>query len=513
MRTSLGWLWPVLLGLSLTYVVASNLLLAPVPGNIDSQAFKDSGANLALGRGMTSALNFGNPTTDPKIYAGYAPGLSLVYGAYAALAGVSPAANSWFEAVVATLAACFAFALLLPALVSGPQVQRLAIPALFLFALLDRYISLFVDRPDALGLALALAAQLPRLASRPGTAVAAVLAGLAIVVSPICGVLAVVGIALRWVLAPDGERVSLPVVIALGAVGTAAPWLVAVAILQLADPSYLERLGSFASFGLSPFTALLSGDFAAWWDAFYVRGYSTLHHWLGTAMLLLAMGGCTLLLVSARPEVKGSRRALALLVLWGTAVFAAVVIPWSKLYSALAAGLLLPALTQALPSPLWRRRAPRTILFATVSALLVVQLPFSLQRLVSQASLESSYVRMRQVLAAPLADRTGDGEVWISLDPFGYFLFKPLGYSLAISSAPGADAPAILARLDYLALSYIGSGDPLVPHRPPWWDEVVEDFELLYRPELPQLLTLWGIPFSNSSHTWEMEVWGRRLPD
>jgi len=65
-----GWL----LGGCLAYLALVAWVFGPLPGNIDSFAFKDAAASLALGQGFTTAHNFGNATGAALIYSGHPPG-------------------------------------------------------------------------------------------------------------------------------------------------------------------------------------------------------------------------------------------------------------------------------------------------------------------------------------------------------------------------------------------------------------------------------------------------------
>jgi hypothetical protein len=122
-----------------------------------------------------------------------------------------------------------------------------------------------------------------------------------------------------------------------------------------------------------------------------------------------------------------------------------------------------------------------------------------------------SYERMNDVLAGlSFPDRTGDGRVLVQLDPFAYFLFKPRALTIVPSPHPHASAPEIVQQSDYVVLSFLGSGDPMTPHQPWWWETAAPEFELLYRPALPQQPQLFGYRLSNSSHTWEVEIWRRK---
>lgn len=300
----------------------------------------------------------------------------------------------------------------------------------------------------------------------------------------------------------------------LGLAGLLPPSVLAVGLLSLLDPTYPARLLGFTQSmsGAGATDLLLAGRFAEWWDLFTVWGYPTLHHRLHSALLLLGTGGGLLLLAAARP-LPGATRLLAGATLLALALISLAVVPWNKIYGAMTAGLLLPALAVALAARpgavAWR--AGRLLLLGTLAALLLAQLPFAGQRLAMQAYRGASLERMTLALEQlDLRDRTGDGAVWIFADPFAFFLLRPREATLVSLASPWADGPAQRALADYLVFSYPGSGDPMTPHRPDWWPEVAPTMELLYRPALPQQPRLFGRALSGSSQTWELEIWGRR---
>jgi hypothetical protein len=68
--------------------------------------------------------------------------------------------------------------------------------------------------------------------------------------------------------------------------------------------------------------------------------------------------------------------------------------------------------------------------------------------------------------------------------------------------------PEIRRPIVFYALNYDGSGDAFQPQTPPWWDE--NDYELLFKPNLPQRVTLFGQVISNSSITWENAIYETR---
>jgi len=503
-RTRAAWAPVVVV---LLYAFAFLALFPPLPGSTDTYVYKDAGANLALGRGMTSAMNFGSPETVPQLYAGYVPGQALIYGAFAAVAGVSPEANTVFDLLVICAVSLLAHNLLGRGLWPGPAGPKLQIAAvvLLLAMLLVRYVELAIDRPDGLGLLLALASLYPPLHSRQGVLASALLCGLALVTSPLCGVLAMTGVTLRWLLQPRGQRLAFPVMFLLG-LAAFLPAIVALLVLLSLDSTYLARFLGYSETGL---TAVSGEDIGLWWDFFWTHGYTTPHHWMRSLLLLVSFVGCLALLSRVRRESR-SPIALAMCLVGLAAIFSLAIVPWNKHYGALAAGFLLPACVAAIPRETWDRTS-RSILLGAVAALVALQFPFAAKSVVGLATMRESYARMSSaVLTLPLVDRNGDGEIIILPNPFGYFLFKPLPVSVANEVDYWLERPELRVSADYFAFSYVGSGDPLVPRRPDWWPAVAQDMELLYRPTLPQQPVIFGHILTTSSQTWELEIWGRR---
>jgi len=504
-------------------VLAMMLLLAPIPGSVDTHAYKDAAVNLAEGRGLTSAFAFGNPTMEPRLFAGYPPGFPVLYGGYLAVAGVSPEADSLFERVSEALLVLLIFAILVRAFREARGWQAAALALLLLAALPGGFLLLQHDRPDFVGLILALCALLRAPGTLPRVAAIALLAGVTFVVSPICGLLAVAGVALRWCLQPP-PRPGFAATAGLGALGFVLPMAAALAIGTAFEPDYAARLFTYlvsagaedaagVTTGAGDFIALLRGEFATWWHAFSVEGFSSPHAYARGLLLVVALPLCTLLLLRARPLLPPGRLGWTLLVLWGAALLSLTIVPWSRLYPAMAAGVLLCATVAALPAALWRGRGPRRLLLGGVALMVAIQLPFTAAHVYFARFMASSYERARATLGAlPFEDATGDGRVVVQVDPFAYFLVKPRDVAIVPLPLPQSAAPEVVAATDYLVLSYPGSGDPLSPHRPYWWATGAGDFELLHRPDLPQRPYLLGRALSNSSQTWELEIWRRQTP-
>jgi hypothetical protein len=143
-----------------------------------------------------------------------------------------------------------------------------------------------------------------------------------------------------------------------------------------------------------------------------------------------------------------------------------------------------------------------------LAVLVALNLPFTLHRLTIAPTMTDSLTRMRGWIAEhPLPDANGDGEVVVALDNFAFYLFKEAGYRIVGLHQPTI-APEELARIaDAYALSFNGTSDPTLAKYPWGWSE--QGLERAYRPDLPQLPSVFGLPLARSSKTWEVEVWQR----
>jgi hypothetical protein len=497
-------------GIAAIYVVALSLFLPPPFGTVDTAFFKEAGANLAMGHGFTSAFAFGNPTAEPKLYAGYPPGLPLAFAGVAAVLGVSAEINAFFELALEAIVVLLAYALLSRAFREASACEVWCLFAVMLLALPARYILSHVDRPDPLGLIFALLALMPGVRTSRASWASALIAGLALVTSFIGGVLAIAGVGLCWILERAERRTPLWQMAGIGLLGSMLPLGLAVLILGSFDPNYPARLFGFLQTNTAPVLSAAGGTFERWWQEFSKQSH-TLHYWLEYAKPSILLCVSSLLLWLAGRDLPKPKLALALLLLWTTVVFSIAVVPWNKLYGGLATGVILPALAVGLPAEFWRRRLSRQILLVALLSLALLRLPFEAYSRIAQASLGPSLERMEAALERErFEDSTGDGQIWIAVDPQAYFLIKPLGHRIFATNFWLVQPQDFVHLLDYVVMGYGPGGGPETPRRPLWWPEVEEEFELLYRPELPQFVTFFGFRLSNSSYSWETEIWQRR---
>ncbi|HKY95803.1 MAG TPA: glycosyltransferase family 39 protein [Kiloniellales bacterium] len=493
----------------LLYLAVVLWMVGPLPGNVDTFAFKDAAANLALGRGFTTAFNFGNPTAAALVYAGHPPAYAFLSGLWFSLFGVSVASNTWFEELLHVLLIVVLWAAIAPALAPG---RRRLLALLLVLGLPAAVSGLAHDRPDVLAVIVAVAALLP-FARRHDTAraaLASLLAGLALTVSPLAGILATLGLMLQWLVAGP-ERPNLWTMAAIGLVGLLLPMaLVILAVLPI-DPTYPERLLAFLRDGGGAatgqenvgagFVGLLLRDPAELFRKI-LASFTTLHHWLNLAVLAAAAGvvfwAC--LRVSARGRVRAAALAMLALLLF----LCLVAFGWNRGYPTVFAVFLVALYARALP-PAERPAWP----LAALALIVLLSAPLTMLGLVHRASMAESLQRMERWLAEhPLPDVTGDGRVTVALDPAAHLMLKARGYDTLVWWQPSITTEELLERADAFAIGFTGTGDPLTAAYPDWWNEGLG--ERLYRPELPQVPTLFGRPLSRSSKTWEVEIWQAR---
>lgn len=490
----------------LVYLALVHWVLGPLPGNIDTFAFKDAAANLALGQGFTTAFNFGNPTAAPLIYAGHPPAYAFLSGVWFSLLGVSAASNTWFEELQRVLLIVVLWVAIAPT-IAPRRCWQLAL--LLLLGLPAAVSGLAHDRPDVLAVIVAAAALLP-FARRPTTgaaALASLLAGLALTVSPVAGILASLGLVLQWLVAGP-ERPRLRTMAALGTAGLLLPMAMVLLGLSAIDPTYPGRLLGFLHDGGGAvagqetqgagFVGLLFRDPSALFGKI-LASFTTLHHWVNLSVLL-AVATVVLWACLAAPASR-CVRAAALAMLALLLFLCLVAFGWNRGYPTVFAAFLIPLYALALP-PAGRRVWP----LAALAVAVLVSAPLTLLSLVHRASMADSLPRMERWLGEhPLPDVTGDGRVTVALDPAAHLVFRAQGYDTLVWWQPSITTGELLDRADAFAIGFAGTGDPLAASYPAWWDERLA--QRLYRPELPQLVQLFGRPLGRSSKTWEVEVW------
>lgn len=501
------------------WLLIYGVLLAPGLGGTDTYFFKDAGANLALGRGFVSALTFGNATFEPKIYAHYPPLHGLAFGGFSSLFGVGPRQNGLFNFAVAAAAALLAYVVLRRwDRADGFRLYRPALIALTAAAMPLAFSGIESDRPDAMGLAAMIAALLPLLET-PTLGryfVASFLAGLTLEISPICGVLAVAGVATFWFCRSSGrtrsECVALWQLAPVAVIGfSICPVLVTAGLLAL-DPTWLARFAGVASgeggeasgsYGGVFFLALLKGDFARFLSAFEVRQLGHAIHYASLIVVWLA-----LFAVCLWHWARSTRAAGHLLLIMAVGLVPLLVSPYQSYYVGAAAGFVLVLFAAvAAPRDAHERKAGQLAILGAFAGMIAINAPFVARDLLYQAYLGPSVRRMTETLAELKARHLFQGKI-VAVSPELYMLFKQAGLDVVTLNSPSVAHPEVRGKIALYALDYLGTHDPMRPMRPDWWDD--NSYSPVFEPRLPQQVKILGLPISNSSITWEAAIYETR---
>jgi len=509
-----------ILGAALAVAVTMLVLAIAAPqfGDSDIHAYKGAGVGLAEGRGLTAALVMGNPSQRPEVFAGYPPGFPALFGGFSMIVGLGASENTAFELLSGCLLALSLLWAWRPALLLLPRWQQAIAGALLVLAA-PAVGGLARDRPDALALAMAVATMtLYRRRPLP-LPWAALGCGFVALLSPLVALLLALGVASLWARLQPGGRLPLARAVPVCALLALLPLSVAVALLQVSDSSYLPRffgnlLGSGAdttdlgwTTGAGSFVGLLRGDAAAFWRDL-IGSYGAAQHYAQTAKLLSAGLLAMLALVLLGRGVRG--RPWALAVVATTLLVSLVAVPWNKHYGAVGAIFLAGLL------PLWLDAASRRAAWLTLApgaVALVIAAPFAAQDLIARLYASPSLGRMQAAIdRLDLRDRNGDGRLLVISSSAHYPMFVGQGAEVVTWSHLGTLRSEVRAAADYLAFGHGATGDSHRAGVPVGVNPIAEGFDLVYRPALPQVPSIFGIPMGRSSRTWEVELWERRPP-
>jgi len=145
------------------------------------------------------------------------------------------------------------------------------------------------------------------------------------------------------------------------------------------------------------------------------------------------------------------------------------------------------------------------IIVTCLVCLTILELPYIFREIVVAYESGPSFYHANLILKQ-LTPLNGKNALLVATEPSNYFLFKGNGYD--VIDIDYLKDPANRSRVDIFALSFVGSGNPLKPMYPIFWDP--NEYELIYRPSLPQQTKIFGYPVSNSSNTWEVELFKRK---
>jgi hypothetical protein len=495
------------------WFVVDGLLLPPAFGGTDVYYFKDAAINLASGLGFVSRFMFGNPTFDDRVFAIYPPVYALLFASFVKAVGISAAANQAFNAAVGIVLGVAGFLAVKPLL--GQATSRRASSlsaALFALAVAANFFLPGPDRPDGLGVGIGLLAFVVlRRPSQPHRElVAGMLGGAALMVSPFAGLWTLVAVvavvyerhAISWKAVRDGLLMALGVagilVAALGVFALLLPgWFSAFFGVLTGATTGNETGGGY-------FIALLKGDLRTWLSAFPLGDpnyFVDLSKLLIVALALVAAVAVNCLRCGV------TRSDGAMLLLLGASSLCVLTSPYQPNYLAMTSALLLGAAAcVAVGAPPAARRAYAAAILSGFALICLLSVP---QRARDMVIRVASYGSMKRALAEIDGVRRSlvSPDRLIAVSPANYILWREKGLRPLTSTYSGLADPKNRKRLDYVAVAYGGSGNPLQPQKPPWLSE--PEYKLLTQPKLPQYATIFGLHVSRSSHTWESGIYIR----
>lgn len=497
----------------LLWFLLNGLLLAPGLGGTDIYFFKDAGANLALGRGLTSVLTFGNPTFDPRVNAHYPPVYGIAFAAFCKLFGIGPLQNTLHNLTIATVTTTCAYLAFRQESRGGDhRIYDAAILALTCAAMPMAFYGAEADRPDAMGLAAAICALLAASATSALSRyfLAFLLAGFAFETSPICGVFAVAGLGILWLSRTDPKArrlASLRQLIPVAAAGFIICPVLFQGILAAFDPSSAERLigvilgtNTDNSTGGGYLLALLHGNFRLFLSAYRITTFEHAAQYMKLAVVSAAILGYALLPTTRKRAV---RDTVVILLIIAIGLLPVLLVPYQSNYAGVSAGFTLILFSIVIAS---KDRAGRFAVIIAYMGIVAASAPTTARELLYRTHLGASLDRMTATLLQLEARPELHGET-IAVSPESYMLFKQLGYDVVVWSSPVLTEET-RSKIPLYAFAYNGSGNPMQPRYPDWWQ--ARDYKLLFEPQLPQTVKVFGIPVSRSSVTWEVAIYERR---
>jgi len=153
----------------------------------DGFHFKDSGINLAIGKGLREVCTCGNPSLEYKYYANYPPVYPFLYGLYVSVVGIGDYQNTYFNLLLQIAKAILIFMIVVRYGTDWTPNQKLIITGILVLFLpsANSY-----DRPEDLVIVLFLVSLLFYLQRQPEAVF--LVAGLNLMTSPVCGLISAV---------------------------------------------------------------------------------------------------------------------------------------------------------------------------------------------------------------------------------------------------------------------------------------------------------------------------------
>ena len=167
--------------------IALYAIIGPQTPGDDGFDFKDSGINLAIGKGLREVCTGGNPSLEYKYYANYPPVYPFLYGLYVSVVGIGGYKNTYFNLLLQIARAILIFMIVVRYGTDWTPNQKLIITGILVLFLpsANTY-----DRPEDLVIVLFLVSLLFYLQRQPEAVF--LVAGLNLMTSPVCGLISAV---------------------------------------------------------------------------------------------------------------------------------------------------------------------------------------------------------------------------------------------------------------------------------------------------------------------------------
>jgi len=493
-------------------------VVPPAFGNTDIYYFKDAGINFAQGLGLTTRFTFGNPTFEYEAFATYPPIYTLLFGLHTRIFGTSLAANQLFNSMLALMLGAMGF-LVLRRIVREAAPGRLSgwtVVAVGMASVATGYFMPPNDRPDGLGVIFGVLAIVSAVRGR--TARSAVAAGglcaLALLTSPFAGIWTSLAIVPAILARPSNEATRVTGVKRIGLVAACgmATVVVALLVLRYTLPGWFDAFVGVVTgadthneTGGGYFLALLKGDVRTWWSGFPAASAAAAVGWVRLAAVQAALLAA---IIVDRIRARSNWQAWRLIPVLILSPLCFITSPYQTNYPPITAALLLVvwASIASLTSPT-SRKISGTSIFVAFTAVAALGAPLEARTLLTRFAAHESIDRARTFISSHRAEFDRPGR-FIAVSPSNYMVWREAGVRPLITTYSGFDSPVNRERLDYVALAFPGSSDLLQPQSPQWLSDV--EYVQAHRPQLPQPARIFTRQLSNSSQTWESELWTRR---
>ena len=496
------------------WVIIDGYLIPPTFGGTDIYYFKDPGINLAEGLGFTSRFTFGNPTFEYSVYSQYPPLYPLLFGIFVKFFGINLQLNQIFNTLISGATGVAGF-IVLRSNIDYKNKSFLYIIILAISIIYGFFIN-EIDRPDSLAVCVSFIALglLIFYSSRLNYFLIGCLCALTIFISPYTGfwisfAVMVIVMTQRQQDHKIYRRKNLFFIMLSGGVITILIILISLLLFLpgwiIAFKGVLTGANTNNETGGGYFIALLSGDFKTWfnaipikWTTFYVEFFKL---FIIQSTLILAV-----ILDAYRKTINSASIGIVLLVIFSP--FCIILVPYQVHYITISSALLLScASVLVYKMPILSKKKYIYAIFASFYCLAIINLPWLIRdfgvRIASNTSMKDAYHLIEDFKKSIDVDKS-----IISVSPSSYLLWREAGIHPLLVGFSGFDNANNRVNLEYVALSFPGSGNLREPQKPIWFDE--SEYEKISKPITPRDEILFGLFSSKSSQTWENAIYRRR---